>query len=61
MHSRHLHDPLALTVASSHRTSEGLVSYLRCACGAWEVRTPGTVAMVRPGPARPSTETVLSS
>ncbi|MGI5291807.1 hypothetical protein ACQEVF_52040 [Nonomuraea polychroma] len=48
MHSGHLHDPLALTVVSSHHTSEGLISYLRCACGAWEVRTPRTVAMVRP-------------
>ncbi|MEV0595462.1 hypothetical protein [Nonomuraea cavernae] len=35
------HDPLALTVVSSHATSEGVVSYLRCACGAWEVRTSG--------------------
>ncbi|WP_188194844.1 hypothetical protein [Nonomuraea sp. SYSU D8015] len=51
MHSRHLHDPLALTVVSSHRTSEGLVSYLRCACGAWEVRTLGMVATVRVRPA----------
>jgi hypothetical protein len=50
MHTRHLHDPLALTVVSSHRTSEGLVSYLRCACGAWEVRAPGMVAMIPPRP-----------
>ncbi|MEV0231435.1 hypothetical protein [Nonomuraea sp. NPDC050786] len=48
MDSRHLHDPLALAVISSHRTSEGTVSYLRCACGAWEVRTSGLVATVRP-------------
>ncbi|MEQ4718567.1 MULTISPECIES: hypothetical protein [unclassified Nonomuraea] len=48
MHSRHLHDPLALAVVSSHRTSEGTVSYLRCACGAWEVRTSGLVATVPP-------------
>ncbi|WP_433442458.1 hypothetical protein [Nonomuraea sp. CA-141351] len=48
MHSRHLHDPLALAVVSSHRTSEGTVSYLKCACGAWEVRTSGLVATVRP-------------
>ncbi|MFI7441798.1 hypothetical protein [Nonomuraea indica] len=41
MHTRTLHDPLSLTVVSSHRTSEGLVSYLRCGCGAWEVRTTG--------------------
>lgn len=41
MHTRTLHDPLSLTVVSSHRTSEGLVSYLRCGCGAWEVRTAG--------------------
>ncbi|HEX4811256.1 MAG TPA: hypothetical protein VFV66_00690 [Nonomuraea sp.] len=48
MHSGHLHDPLTLTVVSSHRTSEGLVSYLRCACGAWEVRTRGLVATISP-------------
>ncbi|MET8990319.1 hypothetical protein ABZ917_25190 [Nonomuraea wenchangensis] len=48
MHPGHRHDPLALTVVSSHRTSDGLVCYLRCACGAWEVRTPGTVAAIQP-------------
>ncbi|MFI7124507.1 hypothetical protein ACIBQ1_02365 [Nonomuraea sp. NPDC050153] len=48
MHSRHLHDPLALAVVSSHRTSEGTVSYLRCACGVWEVRTSAMVATVPP-------------
>jgi hypothetical protein len=48
MHSRELHDPLALTVVSSHRTSEGLVSYLRCSCGAWEVRTAHSVAHASP-------------
>ncbi|MEW9552745.1 hypothetical protein [Nonomuraea sp. NPDC050783] len=48
MCSGHLHDPLALTVVSSHRTSGGLICYLRCACGAWEVRTPGTVITVQP-------------
>ncbi|MER7499592.1 hypothetical protein AB0L05_30945 [Nonomuraea pusilla] len=53
MHSGHLHDPLALTLVSSHRTSEGVVSYLRCACGAWEVRTPGLVALAA---ARASTD-----
>ncbi|MGP3910609.1 hypothetical protein OHA25_43765 [Nonomuraea sp. NBC_00507] len=55
MHSRVLHDPLTLTVVSSHRTSEGLVSYLRCTCGAWEVRTSGTVAMVPPRTRRAAT------
>ncbi|GAA3546876.1 hypothetical protein GCM10022419_028840 [Nonomuraea rosea] len=50
MHPRGLHDPLALTVVSSHRTSEGLVSYLRCACGAWEVRTARGVVVA---PQRP--------
>ncbi|NUP02991.1 MAG: hypothetical protein HOV97_04665 [Nonomuraea sp.] len=50
MHSREPHDPLALTVVSSHRTSEGLVSYLRCACGAWEVRTGHLVACASPRP-----------
>lgn len=48
MHSREPHDPFALTVVSSHRTSEGLVSYLHCACGAWEVRTARAVAAVSP-------------
>ncbi|MBE1593052.1 hypothetical protein ACFPOI_20560 [Nonomuraea angiospora] len=48
MHSRHLHDPLALAVVSSHRTSEGTVSYLRCDCGVWEVRTSRMVATVPP-------------
>jgi hypothetical protein len=46
MHSREPHDPFALTVVSSHHTSEGLVSYLHCACGAWEVRTARMVAAV---------------
>ncbi|MBB6343636.1 hypothetical protein ACWGH8_16845 [Nonomuraea muscovyensis] len=41
MHTGPLHDPLSLTVVSCHRTSEGVVSYLRCGCGAWEVRTAG--------------------
>ncbi|NBE99982.1 MULTISPECIES: hypothetical protein [Nonomuraea] len=49
MHSADLHDPLALTLVSSHRTSEGLVSYLRCACGVWEVRTSRMVATSAPG------------
>ncbi|MBT2232965.1 hypothetical protein [Nonomuraea sp. NEAU-A123] len=48
MHSRHVHDPLALAVVSSHSTSEGVVSYLRCDCGAWEVRTAHMVATTRP-------------
>ncbi|MEV0383878.1 hypothetical protein [Nonomuraea sp. NPDC050643] len=48
MHLRDLHDPLAMTVVSSHRTSEGLVCYLRCACGAWEVRTARMVATATP-------------
>ncbi|MEU4224073.1 hypothetical protein AB0F17_07245 [Nonomuraea sp. NPDC026600] len=48
MHSRHVHDPLALAVVSSHSTSEGVVSYLRCDCGAWEVRTPHMVATTGP-------------
>jgi hypothetical protein len=48
MRDRHLHDPFSLTVVSSHRTSEGLVSYLRCDCGVWEVRTGGTVAATSP-------------
>jgi hypothetical protein len=43
MDSRHLHDPFAMTVVSSHLTSDGTVSYLRCACGVWEVRTGGLV------------------
>ncbi|MEO3867709.1 hypothetical protein ABGB18_02640 [Nonomuraea sp. B12E4] len=42
------HNPLDLTVVSRHRTSEGLVSYLRCACGAWEVRTSALVATALP-------------
>ncbi|MFG1702078.1 hypothetical protein ACFLIM_02695 [Nonomuraea sp. M3C6] len=50
MHPRDLHDPLALTVVSSHRTSEGLVCYLRCACGAWEVRSAALVATTSPRP-----------
>jgi hypothetical protein len=41
MHSGTFHDPLDLTVVSRHATSEGVVSYLRCGCGAWEVRTTG--------------------
>ncbi|WP_158088600.1 hypothetical protein [Thermoactinospora rubra] len=49
----HLHDPLGLTLVSSHVTSEGVVSYLRCSCGAWEVRSRSFVhATSRP---RPST------
>ncbi|GGS92328.1 hypothetical protein ACIBIZ_36700 [Nonomuraea spiralis] len=48
MHPGEPHDPFALTLVSSHRTSEGLVSYLRCACGAWEVRTTATVAYAAP-------------
>ncbi|WP_171075050.1 hypothetical protein [Nonomuraea basaltis] len=55
MHSGHPHDPFALAVVSSHRTSEGLVSYLRCACGAWEVRTSGMVAAFPPGRRGPRT------
>ncbi|MEV4168199.1 hypothetical protein [Nonomuraea sp. NPDC049709] len=50
MHSRDLHDPFAMTVVSSHRTSEGVVSYLRCTCGAWEVRTARLVGTATPGP-----------
>ncbi|UBU17177.1 hypothetical protein [Nonomuraea gerenzanensis] len=49
MHSRDLHDPFAMTVVSSHRTSEGVVSYLRCGCGAWEVRTARLVGIATPG------------
>ncbi|MEU8322262.1 hypothetical protein AB0C33_28230 [Nonomuraea sp. NPDC048881] len=51
MHPGEPHDPFALTLVSSHRTSEGLVSYLRCACGAWEVRTSRTAASAGPPPA----------
>ncbi|MER6580506.1 hypothetical protein [Nonomuraea sp. NPDC001023] len=51
MHPGEPHDPFALTLVSSHRTSEGVVSYLRCACGAWEVRTSRTVACAGPPPA----------
>lgn len=39
MDSAHLHDPFAMTVVSTHATSDGVVRYLRCSCGAWEVRT----------------------
>ncbi|MEU6716656.1 hypothetical protein ABZ897_34765 [Nonomuraea sp. NPDC046802] len=53
MHSSDPHDPFALTLVSSHRTSEGLVSYLRCACGAWEVRTSRLVATALPTRMRP--------
>ncbi|GAA4920945.1 hypothetical protein HD597_006218 [Nonomuraea thailandensis] len=49
MHSRDLHDPLSMTVVSSHRTSEGVVSYLRCSCGVWEVRTARMVGLATPG------------
>ncbi|MEU7899720.1 hypothetical protein AB0B45_43590 [Nonomuraea sp. NPDC049152] len=28
-----------MTLVSSHSTSDGVISYLRCECGAWEVRT----------------------
>ncbi|MGN9839974.1 hypothetical protein ACTMTI_17785 [Nonomuraea sp. H19] len=52
MHSSDLHDPFSLTVVSSHHTSEGLVSYLRCACGAWEMRTAHLVATATPAHAR---------
>ncbi|MFI9560691.1 hypothetical protein [Nonomuraea endophytica] len=38
MSSTHLHELIAV---SSHRTSEGLVAYFRCECGAWEVRASG--------------------
>ncbi|MGR6921266.1 hypothetical protein ACU635_44080 [[Actinomadura] parvosata] len=48
MHTRELHDPLAMTVVSAHRTSEGVVSYLRCACGVWEVRTARLVGVATP-------------
>jgi hypothetical protein len=51
MHSRELHDPLAMTVVSSHHTSEGGVSYLRCACGVWEVRTARLIGTATPQPA----------
>ncbi|MER6947633.1 hypothetical protein ABT294_26735 [Nonomuraea sp. NPDC000554] len=60
MHSGNPHDPLALTVVSTHATSDGLVSYLRCSCGAWEVRTGSLVGCVSPraktidGPGVPS-------
>ncbi|GAA3643748.1 hypothetical protein GCM10022224_002700 [Nonomuraea antimicrobica] len=50
MHTRDLHDPLAMTVVSTHRTSEGVVSYLRCACGVWEVRAARLVGVASPGP-----------
>ncbi|NRQ33435.1 hypothetical protein HII36_16500 [Nonomuraea sp. NN258] len=53
MHSREPHDPLALTVVSSHVTSEGVVSYLRCACGAWEVRTASLVGSTSRATAAP--------
>lgn len=46
MHS-HAH-----TVVSSHTTSEGRVSYLRCDCGAWEVRSGTLLASPRPRPVR---------
>jgi hypothetical protein len=46
-----IHDPDLVTPVSSHVTSEGVVLYLRCACGAWlvEVSSPPTgVAAVVP-------------
>ncbi|MEV0994086.1 hypothetical protein [Nonomuraea sp. NPDC050202] len=49
MHTRDLHDPLSMTVVSSHRTSEGVVSYLKCSCGVWEVRTARLVGVATPG------------
>ncbi|MGV9310003.1 MULTISPECIES: hypothetical protein [unclassified Nonomuraea] len=27
------------TLVSTHETSDGVISYFRCECGAWEVRT----------------------
>ncbi|MDF5753296.1 hypothetical protein [Spongiactinospora sp. TRM90649] len=39
MHSGDQHDPMTLCVVSSHVTSEGVVTYLRCECGVWEIRT----------------------
>ncbi|MFI6318629.1 hypothetical protein ACIBG8_13965 [Nonomuraea sp. NPDC050556] len=36
------------TVVSAHATSEGTVSYLRCHCGVWEVRTKKILATIRP-------------
>ncbi|MDA0641699.1 MULTISPECIES: hypothetical protein [Nonomuraea] len=62
MDSRHLHDPLALTLVSTHATSDGVVSYLRCACGAWEVRTSCLVGRTSGGRGRsPSTGGAHSS
>jgi hypothetical protein len=29
---------------SAHATSEGMVSYVRCSCGAWEVRVGDDLA-----------------
>lgn len=52
MHSRHPHDPAVLTLVSSHATSEGRISYLRCACGAWEVRSHTLVATAAPSTGR---------
>ncbi|MDA0632614.1 hypothetical protein OUY22_04230 [Nonomuraea sp. MCN248] len=55
MSSRHLHDPFAMTVVSTHATSDGVVSYLRCACGAWEVRGSALVGTARSRGPHPST------
>ncbi|HLU74476.1 MAG TPA: hypothetical protein VKZ82_20005 [Nonomuraea sp.] len=49
MDTGHLHDPLALTLVSTHATSGGVVSYLRCACGAWEVRSSNLVGATSGG------------
>jgi len=45
MHPRDQHDPLALSLVSSHATSDGTVTYLRCECGVWEIRTVRLVAL----------------
>jgi hypothetical protein len=49
MDSAHLHDPLAMTLVSTHPTSDGMVSYLRCSCGAWEVRSSRLVGATSAG------------
>lgn len=51
MHSRPPHET---TLVSSHPTSDGLVSYLRCECGAWEVRTSRMVVSTSPRPSAAS-------
>lgn len=46
-----IHDPDLLTTVSSHVTSEGVVRYLHCACGAWLVEVaprPGVTRAVVP-------------